>query len=275
MFNINNKKRSSEKSAVFSMFNFSLFLLTALIIPNFTIAQLKKKQIALDSGFLSGAERMEVKLGSIAGGKMWNYRFGNYRLTANKINAKPTREASNFFGTKSEFSSRAKFWFELSDDQQHSAKVEGSIQNDITLQHQLQISEHVFLGQEKLTNTRRNLLAVLNTNDDTTSWRIIAIERSDSSWVGLFTNGTRKIDIIRIYHYEDGKSAAFGISSGCELKENGIIIGAVQYFGNRYNNNVVWLPNSMDPKEKCLVAAALTALMAGAHIAQESLENAL
>src|SRR5687767_9163922 len=161
------------------MIKIPLILLCALATSNFTIAQVKKKQIVLDSGFLSKAERMEVKLGFQVSGKLWNYRFGDYRLTDNKLTAKPTKESSNFLGTKSEFSSRVKFRFELSDDQQHSAKVEGSIQNDITLQHQLQISEHVYLGEEKLTNTRRNLLAVLSTNDDTTIWRIIAIERSD------------------------------------------------------------------------------------------------
>ena len=253
----------------------SLILLPALIIQCLANAQIKKKQIALDTAFLSKAERMEVKLGFQVSNKLWNYKFGEYHLTANKLKAKPTIESSNFFGTRSEISSRAKFTFELSDKQQHSAKVEGSIQNEITRQHELLIGQHFYFGEEKLAYTRRNFLATMNTNDDTVTWKIIAIERSDSTWFGLFTNGTRKIDIRRIYDYEDGKSAAFGIASGCELMENGVTIGAVQFFGNRYNNNVVWLLNSMEPKEKCLVAAALTALMASAHNGQEALENAL
>ena len=253
----------------------SLLLMSTLLLPLFIVAQVKKKDIALDSGFLAKAERLEVKLGFNSSNKLWNYRFGDYHLTANKLIAKPTKESSNFLGTKSELSSRARFKFELSDNQQHSANVEGSIQNDIASQHELRISEHVYFGQEKLANTRRNFLATLTTNDDTTTWRIIAIEQSDSSWIGLFTDGARKIDIIRIYKYTDGKSASFGISSGCELKENGATIGAVQYFGNRYNNNVVWLLSSMDAKEKCRIAGALTALMAGAHNGQEAIESAL
>jgi hypothetical protein len=57
--------------------------------------------------------------------------------------------------------------------------------------------------------------------------------------------------------------------------ENNEIIGAVQYFGNRYNNNLVWLLKSMDPKQKCFTAAVLTALMVSAHNGQEAMENAL
>ncbi len=250
-------------------------ILLTLLLPVLIIAQVKKKDIVLDSGFLSKAERMEVKLGFQTSGKLWNYKFGDYHLTANKLIEKPTKESSNFLGTKSELSSKSKFRFELSDDQQHSANVEGAIQNDIRSQHELRISEHVYFGEEKLANTRRNFLATLTTNDDTTTWRIIAIEQGDSSWIGLFTDGIRKIDIIRIYKYADGKSGAFGISSGCELKENGETIGAVQYFGNRYNNNVVWLLKSMDAREKCRIAGALTALMAGAHNGQEAMESAL
>ncbi len=252
-----------------------LIVLSALITSNFTIAQVKKKQIVLDSTFLSKAERMEVKLGSIITGKMWNYKFGDYHLTANKLISKPTKERTNFFGTESEISSKARFRFELSDKQQHSATVEGSIQNDLSLAHGWQVTEHINLGREAFTKSSRNFFGTLKLNDDTTTWKIIAIEKSDSSWIGLFTNEIRKIDIIRIYKYEDGKSAEFGISSGCELKENGITIGAVQYFGNRYNNNVVWLLNSMDEKGKCLIAAALTALMASEHNGQESIESAL
>jgi len=252
-----------------------LVVLSTLLLPGFIVAQIKKKDIVLDSNFLSNAERMEVKMGFKVGNKLWQYRFGDYHLTANELNSKPTKQSSNFLGTKSEFSSKARFKFELSDKQEHSTRVEGSIQNEITSQHTLLIGQHLYLGDDKLTGVRRNFLATLNTNDDTTTWQIIAIEKSDSTWVGLFTNGVRKINIIRIYQYGDGKSAAFGISSGCELKENGVTIGAVQYFGNRYNNNVVWLLNSMDPKEKCLVAAALTALMASAHNGQESIEGAL
>jgi len=252
-----------------------LVIVSILILPGFILAQVKKKEIVLDSSFLSKAQRMEVKMGFKTSNKLWQYRFGDYHLTANQLTAKPTKESSNFLGTKSEFSSKAKFKFEMSDKQEHSTKVEGSIQNEIALQHGLRVNEFVYLGADQLTNTKRNFLAILNTNDDTTTWRIIAIEKSDSTWIGLLTNGARKIDIIRIYQYGDGKSAAFGISSGCELKENGLTIGAVQYFGNRYNNNVVWLLNSMDPKEKCLMAAALTALMASAHNGQESMETAL
>lgn len=257
------------------MIKIFLIVLSAIITPNFTIAQVKKKQIALDSAFLSKAERMEVKLGFITTGKMWNYKFGDYHLTANKLIAKPTKERANFLGTESEISSRARFRFELSDKQQHAATVEGSIQNDLTLAHGWQITKHINLGQEAFTKSSRNFFGTIKSSDDTTTWKIIAIEKSDSSWIGLLTNEIRKIDIIRIYHYEDGKSAEFGISSGCELRENGVTIGAVQYFGNRYNNNVVWLLNSMEEKEKCLIAAALTALMASAHNGQESIESAL
>jgi len=257
------------------MLKANLIILSTLFLPGFIVAQVKKKDIVLDSSFLSKADRMEVKLGFQVSGKLWGYRFGDYHLTENKLTSKPTKESSNFLGTKSEFSSKARFKFELSDKQEHSARVEGSIQNEITSQHTLLIGQHLYLGDDKLTGVRRNFLATLNTNDDTTAWQIIAIEKNDSTWIGLFTNGVRKVDILRIYKYEDGKSAAMGISSGCELKENGVTIGAVQYFGNRYNNNVVWLLNSMDPKEKCLVAAALTALMASAHNGQESIESAL
>ena len=257
------------------MIKYSLIIFATLVLPFFIVAQVKKKDIVLDSTFQLNAERMEVKMGFKTSNKLWQYRFGDYHLTANQLTAKPTKESSNFLGTKSEFSSKAKFKFELTDKEDHSTKVEGSIQNEISLQHGLRISEFVYINADQLMNTKRNFFATLNTNDDTATWRIIAIEKSDSTWIGLFTNGVRKIDIIRIYQYGDGKSAAFGISSGCELKENGVTIGAVQYFGNRYNNNVVWLLNSMDSKAKCLVAAALTALMASAHNGQESIESAL
>ncbi len=47
-------------------------ILLTLLLPVLIIAQVKKKDIVLDSGFLSKAERMEVKLGFQTSGKLWN-----------------------------------------------------------------------------------------------------------------------------------------------------------------------------------------------------------
>lgn len=239
------------------------------------LAQFKKKDMKLDSAFLANADKMDVKTGWQVSGKLWNYKFGEYHLTENKMQNGKQTETSNFWGTKSTINSKSKFHFELSDDQQNSAKVEGSIQNNLTALHALLISKNVYIGEDGLAKSKRNFLATLTPKDDTVSWKMVLIERSDSPWVGVFTNGVRSIDIIRLYEYEDGKSPDMGISAGCQLVENNEIIGAVQYFGNRYNNNVVWLLKSMDPKQKCFIAAALTALMASAHNGQEATENAL
>jgi hypothetical protein len=216
-----------------------------------------------------------VKMGFQVTGKLWNYHFGEYHLSENKLSTKGTKESSNFFGTKTDISSRAKFHFEMSDEHKNSAKVQGSIQNDVTSLHEIQLAQHLYFGESGLANTKRNFFASLNLNDDTTAWKIVLVERSDSSWIGFMTDGTRTIDLIRISEFEDGKAPSMGISAGCELKEKGETIGAVQYFGNRYNNNVIWILNSLDQKQKCLVAGAMTAIMASAHNGQESMENAL
>jgi hypothetical protein len=240
-----------------------------------TNAQFKKKDMKLDSAFQSRADRMEVKMGWEISGKLWNYKFGAYHLTANKLYANKENETTNFWGTKSTITSKHKFYFELSDDQLHANKVEGSIQNNLTILNGLRLSNNLYIGESGLKNGKRNFLATITGSGDTTGWKLVVMERSDSPWVGVLTNGTRTIDIIRLFEFEDGSKPQMGMSSGCELKENNEIIGAVQYYGNRYNNNVVWLLTSMDPKEKCFIATALTALMAGAHNGQEAMENAM
>jgi hypothetical protein len=238
-------------------------------------AQFKKKDMKLDSAFHAKADRMEVKMGWQVTGKLWGYKFGEYHLTENKLQGGNQTETSNFWGTKSTVSSKSKFHFQLSDDQQHSVKVDGSIQNKLTTLHELQISQHLYIGESGLANSKRNFLATLVSGDDTASWKMVLIERTDSPWVALLTNGIRTIDIIRIFEFEDGKAPEMGMSAGCVLRENNEIIGAVQYYGNRYNNNVIWLLKLMEPKEKCFIAAALTALMASAHNGQEAMENAM
>jgi hypothetical protein len=229
----------------------------------------------LDTAFQVKADKMDVKMGWQVSGKLWNYKFGEYHLTENKLQNGNQTETSNFWGTKSTISSKSKFHFELSDGQQNSAKVDGSIHNNLTALHELPIGKNLYIGETGLAKSKRNFLATLTTKDDTTSWKIVLIERTDSPWVGIITNGMRTIDIIRLYEYEDGKTPDMGISAGCQLVENNEIIGAVQYFGNRYNNNIVWLLKSMDPKQKCFTAAVLTALMVSAHNGQEAMENAL
>jgi len=229
----------------------------------------------LDSAFQTKADRLEVKMGWQVSGKLWNYKFGEYHLTANKIYGNKQNETTNFWGTKSTIISKHRFYFELSDDQQHANKVEGSIQNDLTALNGLPLSNHLYIGEIGIAKSKRNFLATVTSGDDTTGWKLAVIERSDSPWVGVLTNGTRNIDIIRLLEFEDGSKPEMGMSAGCELRENNEIIGAVQYYGNRYNNNVVWLLKSMDPKEKCFIATVLTALMASAHNGQEAMENAL
>jgi hypothetical protein len=253
----------------------TLFILSVCTCSLTTSAQLKKKDIMLDTNFISKADRMEVKMGWQVGNKLWNYKFGPYHLTENKVSVGATVESWNFLGTKSDFSSKSKFYFRLADAQNQSATVHGSIKNQITSTHALYISKHLGLGESALANSRRNFFGTISLDDDSVAWDILVIERSDSSWIGQMTYGSRKIDITRIMNYEDGKSPAFGISAGCQLSENGEIKGAVQYFGNRYNNNVIWILAATDAKEKMLLASALTALMASAHNGQEHLENTL
>jgi hypothetical protein len=253
----------------------AIFVLSLCAADLTVSAQLKKKEIMLDTNFVSKADRMEVKMGWQLPKKLWNYKFGAYHLTENKVTGGATSESWNFLGTKSDISSKSKFYFRLEDGQGQSANVHGSISNKITSTHEVYISQHLGLGESGLTNSRRNFFGTINVNDDTTAWEILVIERSDSSWITQMTHGDRKMDITRINNYEDGKSPAFGISAGCQLSENGEIKGAVQYFGNRYNNNVIWILSASDPKEKMLIASALTALMASAHNGQEHLENAM
>jgi len=253
----------------------ALLLSTCVILHAQSFAQMKKKDMKLDSTFQSKADRMEVKMGMQMTGKLWNYKFGPYHLTENKMYGNKEKETSNFFGTNSTVTSKHKFRFELSDDQQNSAKVEGSIQNDITSLHAIPISQHLSIGESGIAGSKRNFFATITPNGDTVAWKLVLVEQTNSPWIAVLTNGVRTIEITRLFEFEDGKVPFAGISAGCELKENNQIIGAVQYFGNRYNNNVVWLLSSMDAKEKCLIAAALTALMASAHNGQEALENSM
>ena len=124
-----------------------ILLSISLIITVSSVAQFKKKDMKLDSAFQTKADRLEVKMGWQVSGKLWNYKFGEYHLTANKIYGNKQNETTNFWGTKSTIISKHRFYFELSDDQQHANKVEGSIQNDLTALNGLPLSNHLYIGE--------------------------------------------------------------------------------------------------------------------------------
>jgi hypothetical protein len=236
-----------------------------LMVPVTICAQ---KNIILHESLAANADQYKVKMGTQGFLKIWKFRFGDYAVVSSKNKGSVTTEKGNFLNTKTESKSTEKFSFNLGIGSD-VATVKAARNVGFETTNEIRLFSHVYWGNDEVIRRSDNFLAVININEDTTeTWALLVKSEHDATggdkFEGALTNGTRQINISSASSNKEGESNRSLPALGYQFDENGLYLGAVQYYGGGMlgmNKNIVWINKGIDAKLKLIVAAAMTALL--------------
>jgi len=255
------------KTPYMSLYLLKIYVLGALsTIGNIVLAQ---KNIIISDSLTANSEKLNVKMGTQSFGKIWRFRFGEYKVVSSKLGWTTTSAKSNLLNTKTESKSTEKFSFILTNKTNDSANVNASNNIDIKVLKDLEIISGVFWGNKESWEENRNFSAFIAINQDTSeTWTLlmntVAGGNTQDKYSVVLTNGERKIFVIAATSNKNGDDSRSFPAQGYEFVENGLSLCAVQYYGGGalgMNKNIVWILNSLNEKMKLVLAAAATALL--------------
>lgn len=227
------------------------------------------KDIPIDPHLAENSEKYKVKLGVYVMGKIDKYKFGDYKMLDGKIGATVTRGESNFFNTKSESSSKGKFWFTVGDKSPNKVRVNAATNTTVKVKQQAEIFSGFYVGEDQLLLNKSNFTATLLWNQDTSQMWLLFLKDSygmeaDDFYQGILTNGERTMHIVPVASEVPEKSLVPMTAAGYVLYEDGRSWAAVQYRGGGslgMNRCFVWLHKDIDPATKLVISGALMALL--------------
>lgn len=235
----------------------------------FSAACRSASRIVIDDGLRAGSDVMRARMTVQAPGRIWNFKFGEYAIVKSHLG--PEKTTTRGSGSLEESLTTLSFWFILKGAGPEAVKVEafqriGSL--DIV---DVKVSPDSSVSAEGITGVHNNLVATLAfEGDEGPSWKLVlnavthgggAGERTP---VSCMTDGTRRIVLRPVSNDVPGAKRHAIPARGYEFAENGIPLGAVQYYGGGMfgiNMNYIHLRRDLDPRTRLLLAAAMTLVL--------------
>ena len=243
--------------------------LTVLIggVPFFVNAQ---KNIVINDSLRANADEMKVKMGGQGFGKTWKFRFGDYGIVSSKQGWTTTSTKANFFNTKTESKTTQKFSFVMAGGTADTAFVNAASNIEVKQLQEIEILNHVFVGNNEVLKESNNFSTFIRINGDTTSeWVLLmnvihGTQAEGNYYEAFMTDGVRKIFFVPATSNKNGDDKRSIPAAGYELVENGASIAALQYYGGGMlgmNKNIIWINRNLDAKMKLILAATLSAVL--------------
>jgi hypothetical protein len=235
-----------------------------------------QKTIVLSDSLRGRVDELRVTMGTAWMGKVWKIKFGAYSVGESKMGWFVTTNKAGIFDRKTESSSKQKFFFELKGASNGMAHVNAvsTVDSEALRDWAVSINSdgNVSLNEEATLQLQTNSFTALMTinNDTTDIWSLIMTSFKGNTIDGhykpiaVLSNGKRKIDLVPVTSNENGQDDRKIPAYGYELKENGIGIAALQFYGGGslgMNKNIIWLPHDVDPRMKLILAAGMTAVL--------------
>jgi hypothetical protein len=248
-----------------------LFMITMLS----GLAQ-NQKTIVLSDSLRGRVDELRVTMGTAWMGKVWKIKFGAYGVGESKMGWLVTTNNTKILDRKTETSSKQKFSFELKGPSVDIGQVNAVTTINSEALHEWNIAFNsngdVSLQEDaKFLSQSNSFTALMTFNSDTTDiWSLImttfkgATSNGHYTSIALLSNGKRKIDLVPVTSNDNGQDDRKIPAFGYELKENGIGLAALQFYGGGtlgMNKNIIWLPRDVDPRMKLILATALTAVL--------------
>jgi len=236
---------------------------------NLKLVAQSAKDIPIDPQLSENSGKYKVKLGVYVMGRIDKYKFGEYKMLDGKIGATVTRGESNFFNTKSESSSKGRFWFTVGDKSSNKVSVNAAMNTIVKVKQRAELFSGFYVGEDQLLLNKSNFSATLVWNQDTSQMWLLFLKDSfgmeaDDTYQGILTNGERTMHIVPVASEVPEKSLMPSPAMGYELLEDGRSWAALQYRGAGglgMNRCLVWLHNDIDSDTKLIISGALMALL--------------
>jgi hypothetical protein len=264
--------------------NLSAMLIPAVIgwlglLPALASAQ---KAIIIDDDLSANADVLKVKMGVMAPGKMWKFKFGEYAIISSKMGATITSTSSGFLSPVEKSRTKQKFSFILKGAGPETVSVKAAQNIESEALRELKIARGVSMDVQDISGTSDNFVAEIAVDggpdnpwtlllEVASSWEVLK-EKTLSS---LLTDGKREILITPVTSNEPGAKSSKMSARGYEFSEAGRALGALQYWGGGLfgaNKNIVHMRRDLDSQTKLLLAAAMTAIMQVKTNAQMALD---
>lgn len=247
----------------------SLCLIGYMIcLPFYALAQ---KNIVISDSLKANADKMNVKMGTQWAGKIWKFRFGDYAVVSSKMGWTKTTSKANLFNTRTESKTTQKFSFVLTGATTDTARVNAAVNIKVKELKEFEVLPNFFLGSNELLKETNNFTAFITINGDTTdTWALLMNLMAGTETEGnykneaLLTNGIRKIFLVTVTSNKNGDDKHAIPAFGYELMENGLALGALQFYGGGMlglNKNIIWIHRSLETKMKLILAAGMTAVL--------------
>ena len=228
-------------------------------------AAAQARSIVVDGDLQANADVLKVKMGVMHARKIFAFKFGEFAVVSSKMGTGVTTTS----GYQSR--SRQKFAFVLRGPGPGTASVEadqnvdagtissielpGGVSIDLQLiaGHSDQLVATIALGAEPAANWTLTLVVV----------RRLAGLREEVP-IAVLSDGTREIVISPVTSDAPGAERSAAPARGYQFAEGGKALGALQYYGGGLlgmNKNVVYLRRDLDPQDRLLLAAAMTAML--------------
>jgi len=230
-----------------------------------------QKNIVISDSLKANSDELKVKMGGQGFGKAWKIRFGDYNTVSSKQGWTTTSTKGNFFNTKTESKTTQKFFFAMTGGTADTAFVNAASNIEVKQLQEIEILNHVYLGNNEVLKESNNFSAFISINGDTTNlWALLmnvvqgTQVEGNNSYEAFMTDGTRKIFLVPATSNKNGDDKRSMPAAGYELVENGESIAALQYFGGGMlgmNKNIIWINRNLDTKMKLILAAGLSAVL--------------
>lgn len=223
-----------------------------------------QSDVLINDSLAAHADPMEVTMGRMFA-KNQKFHFGNYVLVSAKVGHSRSRTKSNIWNSKSERNSTRKYYFELRDTLNGTAKVE-IIKNTLTKTQNSYLLGVLNVGETQWVEWE-NYSASITTDDTSTVWVLSAnkggINNSGTTTEFLLTDGERRIFLYPIGLNQTDLTVLKLPLEGVEFIEKGKSLGALQYVSGPYREPrpSIWIDQRLDHRMKLILAAAMTVLL--------------
>lgn len=257
----------NEKKNIFLRRCLPVILVSLISIFNI---QGQQKEIVIDDDLSAKAEKMKVKMGTQWAGKIFKFKFGDYAVTDSKNGWTTSTSGTNFLGTKARSETNNEFSFELT-DKSLSEKAVVNAASSMTSEEirSFQLFSTLAIGSDELIKSANNFSAFISTTQDEEDTWVLIKSLEDGSQANyefraFLTNRDRTISIERTTSNKKGQDSRSIPAKGYKFIENGKSLCAVQYYGGGMmgmNKNIIWIRSELSPKEKLILASAMTSLL--------------
>ncbi len=250
-----------------------------LLLP---VAARSHKRLVLDANLSAHADALKVHLGLQMPGKIWKLKFGEYALVSSKLGPEMTETTIPLFDPVETSRSKQKFSFVLKGAGPETATVYAAQNLEAKSLRDFAVSSRISLDAVAITGAVDNLVAtIVLDSDNDTAWTLILNVQSnwavlkEKTTAALLTDGLRRIVVAPVTSDSPGAEPSGSPALGYEFSEDGMALGAVQYFGGGIlgaNKDIVYLRRDLEPRTKLLLAAAMTAILQAKITGQTALD---